>query len=438
MFPLKVAPLLGLLLLATFPGTMADDTLSTETRELTYQIQTTWDDRPVDHEPVIITLAGKGSEGVEIKVDAPFFGVPGNPGGEPGKPFDKLWEHEVVEVFFADGDPVQPKYLEVELSPWGQHLVLLLDGAKNAIKTLLPIAYTAEINGNRWTGRAIIPLAYFPPKVTRFNAYAIHDVLGEEGDPRRYEALFPVPQGKYLSADYHRLDYFRPLNFELLQPGNNAASLPEVWSSSTRKLKTRPVQISLNNVDLQGKPSNASSTLVMEGIEDGENAWLKVTLSAVFMGTESQVPTGSADTPLPFEDLDSYETLRAYIANGEQKFLVLIFSPYGQYDVQLYNLPYHMISRGHRLDDVNITTNASHWTAQATIPLALLPANINKATVASVYTANNEIQYEASYTLENGAISLPDLMVLGKYNDALNLFNKGVNDANSDMWNEDS
>ncbi|CAH2300949.1 Hypothetical predicted protein, partial [Pelobates cultripes] len=54
------------------------------------------------------------------------------PPGEPGQPFDGLWDYEVVESFFLNSKTTQ--YLEVELCPHGQHLVLLLCGVGNAFK----------------------------------------------------------------------------------------------------------------------------------------------------------------------------------------------------------------------------------------------------------------------------------------------------------------
>jgi len=38
-----------------------------------------------------------------------------------------------------------------------------------------------------WEGTAYIPYSYFPPVVTKFNAFAIHG----EGRDRTYEALYP-------------------------------------------------------------------------------------------------------------------------------------------------------------------------------------------------------------------------------------------------------
>ncbi|XP_071453520.1 uncharacterized protein [Hetaerina americana] len=424
-----------LLLMVAFTVGQSDDT---QNSEMTYQIKTTWDDRPLDHDPVAVTLVGRGKEGVEIKVDAPFFGVPGNPGGEVGKPFDKLWEYEVVEVFFADGDPDKPKYVEVELCPWGQHLVLLLDGVKNSVRKLLPIVFTASINGNRWNGSAIIPAKYFPPKVTRFNGYAIHDVTSIEGDPRRYEALFPVPRGKYENADFHRLDYFKPLNFELLQPGNNDASISDAWPSSLAKASSPTTTLVTVTGTIGGlEPSRSHANLTLEGRSEGENTWLSLKLSAIYMNAGAPPLGGSSDDPLTDVNLDSYETVRAYLANEERKVLELVFSPYGPYDVKLYSAPYNLISRGHRLNVTISTPDPAIWSAAVDIPLAYLPANFKLANVASVYQLGDEITYEAAYMVTNAAIALPDLFVIQKYT-PVSIFKKGINDAYSDLWDVDN
>ena len=58
-----------------------------------------------------------------------------------------------------------------------------------SLQDKLDLNYTAEINDatKTWKGTAIIPLDYFPPDVTKINAYAIHG----SGDGRQYEALYP-------------------------------------------------------------------------------------------------------------------------------------------------------------------------------------------------------------------------------------------------------
>ena len=58
-----------------------------------YEIATQWDGSALGHAPVTIALIP--AEGfVRMKVAAPFFNDPGNPGGEPGEPFPGLWDWE--------------------------------------------------------------------------------------------------------------------------------------------------------------------------------------------------------------------------------------------------------------------------------------------------------------------------------------------------------
>lgn len=44
----------------------------------------------------------------------------------------------VVEMFFLNDNE---EYLEVELGPWGEHLLLLLKGERNTINHSLPLDY---------------------------------------------------------------------------------------------------------------------------------------------------------------------------------------------------------------------------------------------------------------------------------------------------------
>ena len=67
-----------------------------------------------------------------VEITAPYYGDPAPPGGREGEAYFKLWEYEVVEAFFLNQEKQQ--YLELEFGPHGQHLMLLLQGAGNAIK----------------------------------------------------------------------------------------------------------------------------------------------------------------------------------------------------------------------------------------------------------------------------------------------------------------
>ncbi len=140
------------------------------------------------------------ASGLRIAVSAPFHGDPPPPGA-PGST-DGLWQHEVVELFVAgpaddDGIP----YTEIELSPWGHHLVLQLHGVRNRVAAEPSIAFRACRRGRRWLGAARVDLALLPPQPWRANAFAIHGV----GDARRYLAATPLPG--------ERPDFHQPANF---------------------------------------------------------------------------------------------------------------------------------------------------------------------------------------------------------------------------------
>lgn len=160
----------------------------------------TWDDRVVPPAEVATVDVSRRDDGFEISVDAPFFGDP-PPVGPPGST-PELWQHEVVEVFFLGDDT---RYLEVELSPHGHHLVLELHGVRCVTREGLPLRYAASIRAGRWRGRASVPSALVPPGPLRINAFAMHGVAAG----RRYLA-WRAPGGS--QPDFHRLDAFRPFN----------------------------------------------------------------------------------------------------------------------------------------------------------------------------------------------------------------------------------
>lgn len=147
-----------------------------------------------------VSLARVG-DALEVRCAARLFGDAGPPG--PPGPTDRLWEHEVIEVFVAGEGTA---YLEIELGPWGNHLVLQLADERKVARSMLPIDYVATVSsgprGRRWSGRARVPWALLPPGPLRVNAYAIQP--GPEG--RVFLAAFPTntPQ-----PDFHRPESFR-------------------------------------------------------------------------------------------------------------------------------------------------------------------------------------------------------------------------------------
>ncbi|XP_061839895.1 UPF0462 protein C4orf33 homolog isoform X1 [Nerophis lumbriciformis] len=166
--------------------------------QIEYEIQHTWDSNPVNHEPIRM-LFSPGVDGVNMKVFAPFFNDPEAPSGPSGQPFPGLWDYEVVESFFLDS--TTENYLEVEVCPHGQHLILLLSGARQAFQQQLPMVFNATITADRWMGEALLPWTYFPPNVNKMNSYAIHG----SGEKRTYEALYPIPKEEIVEGQQPNL-----------------------------------------------------------------------------------------------------------------------------------------------------------------------------------------------------------------------------------------
>ena len=80
-------------------------------------------------------------DAIEVRVHAPHYGSPPPP-TDPIGPTDRLWEHEVVELFIFGA---HDRYTEIEMSPSGHHLVLQLNRVRNPERTKLPIQYTSTI-----------------------------------------------------------------------------------------------------------------------------------------------------------------------------------------------------------------------------------------------------------------------------------------------------
>lgn len=134
-------------------------------------VRRTWDDRPVERWREVRVRVSSMGDALELRCRATLVSdtIPGPPG-----PTSRLWEHEVVEWFFGND---AGEYTEVELGPFGNHLVLTFDGYRNRRAELLPIVYTARVTsttvGRRWSGAAIVPRALLPKGALRMNVCAI-------------------------------------------------------------------------------------------------------------------------------------------------------------------------------------------------------------------------------------------------------------------------
>ncbi|MCA9509968.1 MAG: hypothetical protein KC560_04635 [Myxococcales bacterium] len=174
-------------------------------------IERTWDGGaalPGERVRIALSRSARGArDDWRIEVDAPFHGDPA-PASPPG-PTPRLFEHEVVEVFLL---ALPDTYLEVELGPHGHHLVLALEGVRNAVREELAIAYAVAREGARWRGVAVVPGSLVPAGVSHVNAFAIHGA----GAARRHLAWRPAA-GR--APDFHRLDVFAPFDAEALRVG---------------------------------------------------------------------------------------------------------------------------------------------------------------------------------------------------------------------------
>ena len=194
-----------LLLLFDFKRAEANTTLN-------FTISHLWNSAPIiDHRPVQLAVSSSpDNDHLLIEINAPFFNDP-PPSSMPPGPFPELWNYEVVELFFLASSTKH--YIELEFSPRGHYLILLLIDRRKQLKDMLPLSDSQvnRLSSDRWTGRVQVPRAHFPAHVDRFNAYAIH---GQDAN-RTYEALYPAPSDSD-KPDFHRLELFQPIDFESL------------------------------------------------------------------------------------------------------------------------------------------------------------------------------------------------------------------------------
>ncbi|XP_065261776.1 UPF0462 protein C4orf33 homolog [Emys orbicularis] len=202
--------------------------LEGKTSELEYKITNTWDSIKVMHEPVIIRFKA-GDQGLIMEVNSLFFDDPSAPSGEPGKPFDGLWDYEVVESFFLNSETKD--YLEVELCPIWKEVGDPTANDQPAFHRLpkgLDLIFKADINWNKWNGTALIPWRYFPPGVDKMNSYAIHG----SGIGRTYEALYPIPREDIelgQGPNFHRLEYFKRFSLKWIMGENWEQPASDLW-----------------------------------------------------------------------------------------------------------------------------------------------------------------------------------------------------------------
>ncbi|KAF4734430.1 hypothetical protein FOZ63_026558 [Perkinsus olseni] len=187
----------------------------------TQTVDYTWngkqrDDLQGNHKPVTFTLEyDSAKEELIIKVQAPFFDdcpIPPSK-GETGYGTYELWNYEVAEIFIEGKGS---HYTEVELSPFGNFLILTFEAPRKATNddVCLPTPPSTDITDGHWTSTLRLPRRLLPAPMDdsksmfSFNCYHIHG----QGENRRYYAAFPdTDTEEKAGPDFHRLQYFQEL-----------------------------------------------------------------------------------------------------------------------------------------------------------------------------------------------------------------------------------
>jgi hypothetical protein len=165
------------------------------------RIERLWNGDPARaNEWVRISVESSGAA-LTIEIDAPFHDDP--PPDVPSGSTDRLWEHEVVELFLLGANE---RYLELEFGPHGHYLALALRGSRQVEVNEMPLHFVATRTDGRWRGRAHLFQTLLPTGLFAFNAYAIHG----QGASRRYLAAHPLSGDE---PDFHQLRSFAPLRW---------------------------------------------------------------------------------------------------------------------------------------------------------------------------------------------------------------------------------
>ena len=217
----------------------------------------------------------------------------------------------MVELFLLNDAGL---YLEVELGPWGHHLVLLLDNGKD-LRHSLPLDYSVQRGeGGTWTGRAVIPTAYLPPNISKLNAYAIHG----SGDERKYEALHPAEKGVHKAPNFHRLEDFKPIDFRKI--AYRPTELSSLWSKAMEGAQTHTIGLTWDGRPVDHPPAQ----ITLKGV-GGD---LEINIAAPYFG-DPKPEGGKAGEA--YWQLWEHEVVEAFFLNDKEQYLELEFGPHGNH-----------------------------------------------------------------------------------------------------------
>ncbi|KAK4291429.1 hypothetical protein Pmani_035741, partial [Petrolisthes manimaculis] len=355
-------------------------------RSLKYSITTTWNGDPITRQPPVNLTLTASPDGRFLYLDivAPFFNDPPQPDSPPGQPFFGLWDYEVVEAFFLND---QNQYVEVEVCPWGQHIVLLLSGQRVTIRHSLPLTVTTQRTADTWTGRANIPVSYLPETVTKFNAYAIHG----SGSERVYQSLYPADHNT-TAPDFHALQYFHPIDLSSLLPNQSQAPMSQLWQDSLEGMFRYQITTTWDSKPLSSTPVE----LTLQGFEAG----VELNVTAPFY--DDPAPSGTPGKP--FYGLWDYEVVEMFFLNDNEEYLEVELGPWGEHLLLLLKGQRNTIKHSLPLDyvvtertDPSPTGVPGTWKGSAMIPPGYFPPNVTRMNAYAIHGVDSKREYQALY-----------------------------------------
>ena len=178
-------------------GSVRLDALMTH---MAIRIERLWNGEPARADETVRLTLERSTAMLTIEIDAIFHGDP--PPDAPIGSTDRLWEHEVVELFLLGDDD---HYLELEFGPHGHYLAIALHGTRHVATSGATLDFAAVPTNGHWHGRAHVPVRLIPAGLRAFNAYAMHGLAAS----RRHLAAHPLGG---TAPDFHQLQSFASLD----------------------------------------------------------------------------------------------------------------------------------------------------------------------------------------------------------------------------------
>jgi hypothetical protein len=101
-----------------------------ESNTVNFTISQSWNGFPTEDVTQLSLCQGK-DDTVDVTIFSTFFGEPPPPLGKSGDRYFHLWDYEAVELLFLNK---KQQYLELQVGPHGQYLVVLLNGRRKVVR----------------------------------------------------------------------------------------------------------------------------------------------------------------------------------------------------------------------------------------------------------------------------------------------------------------